>query len=174
MDTMEGCTSGNKWKASHDHHPMDELIINHLNKGVNVMLTIDNFQYNTELKWYESSLDIKGITTKIYVLDNEIKEKNVLNNQLKKGINWVEDNFEEIKTYCADNLLELKNESWADNEEEQVTEEEFKKLLLLESITIQPSGSLELTFQDGDLFYGHFIVVKTDSEYQLNYADIEG
>ena len=138
------------------------------------MVTINEFQYNSEFNWYESSRQINGIQAKIYVSDKEVKEVEALNNRLNQAMDWVKNDFELIKKYCADNLLELKNESWADSEEEQVTEEEFKNLLLLESIKIESDGRLELIFQDGDLFWGHLIVVRSDADYKLNYADIEG
>ncbi|MBR8835449.1 MAG: DUF2262 domain-containing protein [Stigonema ocellatum SAG 48.90 = DSM 106950] len=138
------------------------------------MIRINDFQYNSESHWYESKLEINGMATEIYVSDQEIKEVEALNNRVNKAINWIQDNFESILKYCAENLLELKNESWADSEEEKVTEAEFKERLLLESIKIESDGRLEVTFQDGELFWGHLIVVRTDAEYKLNYADIEG
>lgn len=138
------------------------------------MTSINEFQYNSDYDYYESELEINGISTAIYVTNDKVKEIEILNNRLNQAIDWLEDNYETIKQYCADNLRELKNESWVETEEEKVTEEEFKERLQLESIKIESDGGLELAFQDGDLFWGHWIVVKTDPEYRLNYADIEG
>lgn len=138
------------------------------------MTSISEFQYNSDYYHYKSKLKINGISTVIYVSNEEVQEITILENRLNQSLNWFKNNYEIIKNYCVDNLLELKNEDWADSEEEKVTEEEFKNRLQLKSIRIEPDGGLEIVFRDGDLFCGHEIVVTTDPEYRVNDADIEG
>lgn len=138
------------------------------------MLKISDFQYDPQSHWYTSTAVINGNSSEIYISDEQTKEIQILTKVANAGIAWVEENFESIKAYCSENLLELKNESWVESDEEKVTEDEFKERLLLESIKIESNGSLELSFEDGDLFYGHWIIVKTDADRKLVYADIEG
>jgi hypothetical protein len=55
--------------------------------------------------------------------------------------------------------LPLKNESWLGDNESEVSAEAFVERLALQSITVYPDGELEFGFEDGDLFWGHFIIV---------------
>lgn len=138
------------------------------------MANLNEFQYDSGSRYYQSELGINGATTVVYISDDEVKEPEILNNRLNQAISWISENFNTIKKYCADSLLEDKNDGWADTEEEKVTEEEFKDRLQLDTIKIESDGGLEIVFQDGDLFAGHWVVVKTDPEYRFDYADIEG
>ncbi|MGF1486616.1 MAG: hypothetical protein ACFBSE_05830 [Prochloraceae cyanobacterium] len=42
----------------------------------------------------------------------------------------------------------------------------------MESIAIDHDGGLEISFRDGDLFGGHWLVVYTDREYKFD-GDVE-
>ncbi|WP_181321723.1 DUF2262 domain-containing protein [Trinickia symbiotica] len=56
-------------------------------------------------------------------------------------------------------LLDLKNRSGLDEDEEPVTADEFARRISLQSITIADSGAFDFCFADGDLFWGHAILV---------------
>ena len=138
------------------------------------MVDLNDFQYDSKRSWYESKLEINGRFTGVYVCDEDTKDIEILKDRLNKGIDWIENNYEKILNYCADNLLELKNESWLDLKEEEVTKQAFKEKLQLESIEIWDDGKLEISFRDGDLFDGHWIVADIDREYNLCDVNIEG
>ena len=113
------------------------------------MVNINDFKYNSEYSWYESKLEINGISTNLYVSDDEIEDIEMLNNRVDRGIYWFKNNYETILDYCADNLLEFKNDTWLDPEkEEKVTKQEFKDRLELEAIEITYDGGLEIWFID--------------------------
>ena len=57
-------------------------------------------------------------------------------------------------------LLAVKNDFWLQNGEEKITAEEFRIRMTLESITVSPYGGIEFWFDDGDLFWGHTIMIE--------------
>jgi len=136
------------------------------------MVDLKDFQYDSKQDWYGSKFQINGISTEVYLYAEETKNIEILNDRLNNAVSWFENNYETIRDYCADNLLELYNEDWRDPEEEKITTEEFKDKLELESIAIDDDGGLEISFRDGDLFGGHWLVVYTDSEYKFD-CDVE-
>jgi hypothetical protein len=54
-------------------------------------------------------------------------------------------------------LLPLKNKSWLDDGESEVTAEEFAESITLTSITMRADGDVEFWHKDGGLFGGHGI-----------------
>ncbi|KHD37471.1 hypothetical protein NL50_04655 [Clostridium acetobutylicum] len=76
--------------------------------------------------------------------------------------------------YAVEKLLGLKNESWLEEDEEEITAEEFKKRMKLEAITVRPNGEFEFWHDDGDLFWGHSILISGDLNHGLEDADIPG
>jgi len=64
-----------------------------------------------------------------------------------------------IRDCAARILLPLKNESWLGEHETEVTADQFKQRMKMESITVHPDGSLNFSHTDGDLFWGHWIQV---------------
>lgn len=56
-------------------------------------------------------------------------------------------------------LLDLKNGAWLQGDEEPVTADEFARRISLQSITIAESGAFDFCFADGELFWGHAILV---------------
>ena len=71
-------------------------------------------------------------------------------------------------------MLELKNKTWLDENEEPLTSEQFKNCMVLKSIAIWTDGSVEFYHNDGDLFFGHYILVTMDSSDRFLDAHIAG
>jgi hypothetical protein len=81
---------------------------------------------------------------------------------------------ERIQAFAVDRLLELKNESWLDEGEAEVTAEEFRRRMRLELIVVWPDGRFTFWHQDGDLFWGHSIQVVGTLAGGPTAADIPG
>lgn len=64
-----------------------------------------------------------------------------------------------LREFAVEELIELKNDTWLDENEEEVTPEQFYARMTLESIALEPGGGFEFTYADGDLFWGHVIQV---------------
>ncbi len=67
-----------------------------------------------------------------------------------------------IRDYAVKELLRLKNDNWLDEDEAPLTPDEFKNRMTLESITVYPDGSFDFWHDDGDLFFGHSILIRGD------------
>lgn len=79
-----------------------------------------------------------------------------------------------ISEYVVTRLLQLKNDSWLDEEESPVTRESFQSRVSLESVIVYPDGAFEFWHDDGDLFWGHSIQVSGSLADGLTDAGISG
>lgn len=81
---------------------------------------------------------------------------------------------EQAKDYAAKELLELKNDTWLDEDEKEVNATEFKKKMRLENLEIHADGNFDFWFADGDLFWGHSIIVSGNIKSGFTQAEIAG
>jgi hypothetical protein len=79
-----------------------------------------------------------------------------------------------IRDYAVQELLPLKNESWLDEDEAELTPDEFQDRMTLESVTVNPNGSFDFWHNDGDLFWGHSIQICGSISEGPTHADIPG
>jgi hypothetical protein len=80
------------------------------------------------------------------------------------------------KVHSAVHLLDLKNNTWTEEDGSEVTGDQFVARLRLVHLDIRPQaeGQIDLTFDDGDLFFGHVIQVSMDVDGGLSEAQIAG
>lgn len=64
-----------------------------------------------------------------------------------------------IRDFGTKELLAVKNANWLDEEDTELTPDQFKSRMTLEAITVYPDGSFEFWHNDGDLFGGHSIQI---------------
>lgn len=74
--------------------------------------------------------------------------------------------------YAKNELLDIKNEHWLEEDEKEVTPEEFKNSLKLKAVTLDRNGQFVFSFDDGDLFCGHIISVYGSLENGIEGASI--
>jgi len=81
-----------------------------------------------------------------------------------------------IQEYAVQKLLDLKNTVWLDEyeDEHELTPEEFKGRMSLETIGVYPNGQFEFLHDDGGLFFGHAIQVTGNLLEGPTDADIPG
>ena len=78
------------------------------------------------------------------------------------------------KQYAAQSLTDLAND-WADEEgDDEISEEDFIKRISISEVCVSLDGDFELFYDDGDLFYGHVIIVSGNIESGFEDADIAG
>jgi hypothetical protein len=80
----------------------------------------------------------------------------------------------ELDTLVTNRLLPLKNDTWLEEGESPLTEDEFLSRMILESISVYNDGRFEFWHNDGDLFWGHAIQVRGNTRDGLTGADICG
>lgn len=79
---------------------------------------------------------------------------------------------ESYKEKIAADLLKLHNEVWSEGK--IISKNEFKKRINIQGILIFGEGNAELYYDDGDLFWGHTIVVDVDENGLYQEAQIYG
>jgi hypothetical protein len=79
-----------------------------------------------------------------------------------------------VSDFAVKKLLPLKNESWLEDDEQELTPEQFRSRMTLKSITVHSDGSFAFWHDDGDLFFGHAIQICGSLTEGLTDADIPG
>lgn len=64
-----------------------------------------------------------------------------------------------LKSFAANEMLDLKNDSWLGEDESDVTSLEFQERMSIDSISAYSDGDFEVFFDDGELFWGHSIII---------------
>lgn len=71
-------------------------------------------------------------------------------------------------------LLELKNDNWLDDDESPLDAAQFQSRMRLQSVTFHEDGGFEFCFDDGELFWGHVIMIGGSLESGPESASIAG
>ncbi|MEE1672479.1 DUF2262 domain-containing protein [Agarivorans aestuarii] len=79
-----------------------------------------------------------------------------------------------ITKYAVSELLELKNDIWLMEGQQELTAKNFVDSMQLESIAVYPDGEFEFWHNDGGLFWGHSILISGSLSDGPNDADIPG
>lgn len=101
-------------------------------------------------------------------------QENIFISELNEKLNWITENETTINSAITKKLLPLKNENWIEENEKKISEKEFIKRIKLTSILIFDDTSLELEYDDGDIFYAHQIIVDLNKENEITNVDIHG
>lgn len=123
--------------------------------------------FEKEIRWGDKSVrisleneDREGIEEQLRTIRELVKEQQAWDLRLRK--------------FAAAELLMLKNDTWLEEEEEEVSEEQFIQRMELQDITIGPEGGFVFWFGDDDMFWGHSITVSGTVMDGLDSANIEG
>lgn len=138
----------------------------------------------------ESYLDKNGstITYKDYhargnVWDKEIhicfSEDTIENlddfvNQLNKRLDQITESKERIEQEILAQFFTLRNETWVEDDNDIVSEQEFIQRITPEDLTLSSDLSYDLRFNDGDLFWGHTIVYHGNVSNNCDGIGLEG
>ena len=86
---------------------------------------------------------------------------------------WVQEHDLACRRFAAERLLDLYNSTW--NTGRQITADAFIERMQLESASLHPDGGGgNLIYADGDLFWGHSIIVSFGSDRDFIDAEIAG
>ena len=121
--------------------------------------------FDRQFNWYEGNVIWNG---KNVTLDLSVDDPENIKPSLKVAKELWEDQVtwdSRISDYAVNKLLQLKNEEWLGDEDDgdepevEVTAEQFKARMSLETISVDSDGEFEFWHNDGDLFFGHSILV---------------
>lgn len=135
------------------YYKYEELGDFELDKSINM--------FNKNIEW-----DNNNISISFENIDEEVNKKSA--DIIKKIFANKKDIDKKLKDNISENMLEDAN-SWNDDAEKpHINKEDFTKLIALTSITIS-EDIITFWFDDGDIFWGHSIVVESD--YDFNFAE---
>lgn len=129
--------------------------------------------YNTALDWYEATITYQGAPLQIglSVQDADIS---VVLVRARGIVAHLPEYALRAAEYATAELLPLKNDAWREDDEQPLTAAEFQARMRLASITIESNLGAAFFYHDGDLFWGHTILVSMDAHDQWVSADIPG
>lgn len=81
---------------------------------------------------------------------------------------------EQARHKSVQDLLDLRNGSWKEEDEPILTAAEFLERMSLESVGFDRDGSVDFMFDDGDLFAGHAIEVSMNVFNEFGEAGLFG
>ncbi len=93
--------------------------------------------------------------------------------QAREGLEWLQDREGLARGQVAEEMVEVYNEAWAD-EEGPLTRTEFFHRLELVRIAFEEDGTLLLTYDAGDLFGGHLVDAEFGPDRSFRGADLVG
>lgn len=80
----------------------------------------------------------------------------------------------DAKVFAADELIELKNNAWLEDDEEPVSMTDFISRIAVESVSFDADGEFEVCYADDNLFGGHSIIVYCDRNGKPARAEMAG
>lgn len=128
-----------------------------------------------ELKTYVTNVALWGHKVEL-TFDPNIASKNINEfvQKINKQLNWLIKGKSLIDAAVIAELLQLKNDSWLDDGQKPVHQEYFLKSIQLISVDFTTNAAFDLYFDDGNLFWGHSIIVNVNSKCEIKDASIAG
>lgn len=135
---------------------------------------LGELRYDTKFDWYESQVVFyeTQLSISLSIEDND-KVESILT-RASSVVQHLKRYAKDAEEYAVKNLLELKNETWLDEDETFLTSEEFKNRMMLEGLVFSPDGEVEFYYNDGNLFFGHCILITMDKNNCFIDASISG
>lgn len=157
--------------------PEVRAFLQHYSKPVKIIdPQFGQFSLNRRLDRFEGEAEWRGTKIRLLVgLDDEGSPESGF--QTARAL-WADMTTwqERVDAYAVHELLDLKNDVWLGEgeDEDEVTAEKFVQLMCLESISVSSDGSFVFWHDDGDLFWGHAIQICGSLGNGLTRADIPG
>ncbi|MEO9965004.1 MAG: DUF2262 domain-containing protein [Reichenbachiella sp.] len=131
-------------------------------------------KYNERLGAFQSKhlVGIEYIQVDVHGPENMARE--IHDNTVDRGIKYLTSRYSQLLTAISNELLEIKNDGWLRKNEAPLSEKKFRLLITPRRIELFEDGSIEIGWKDGGTFWGHEIVLRTDSNLTPNWIDIEG
>lgn len=80
----------------------------------------------------------------------------------------------QLRAYAAGHMLDTANDWLGNADEEPITAEQFADRITLSELAFRNDGSIEAYYDDGDIFWGHCIIVRMDKNGNIEDAEIAG
>jgi hypothetical protein len=125
---------------------------------------IGTLRYDKEYEWYEGQIKIQQLEIPVRLSTDEEGKVAFVCERVANLVLELESHLQAAKEYAVEGLLAVKNETWLEDDEEPSTPEQFKHRMVIESINIDSDGEVSFYHNDGDLFWGHCILVTMNGD----------
>lgn len=136
--------------------------------------SLGHLGYDEELDWYSAQVTVDGQTADLRINCDGVSGDPPALPHAVRIAGTLEDLCRAAKECAVRDLLELKNDNWRNEDEPEVDAEQFKRLMRLEGIVVYGDGRAEFYHLDGDLFWGHCILVQMRADGRFEDAHIAG
>lgn len=157
-----------------DTRGLDE-VANELSKPV-VMKSerFGNLTLDRSIGWFEAKAEWNGKLLRVCFHTGENLDVSASREVAEKLWDSQASWKQKVDNFAVQELLQIKNDSWLNDNDPVVTADQFKSKMTLQSISIYPDGRIEFWHADGDLFWGHSILISGSLDQGLTQADIAG
>ena len=132
------------------------------------------FSFDEEYSCFEGNIDWLGedidVILNIDEPDDKDKEFEVLQKIYDNQKEW----DEKLRKFAAEALTEDANDWRADDDNKEITEEEFANRIEMCGITIYSGGDFEAFYTDGDMFGEHSITIGANISGEIEIAAVAG
>ncbi|MBY0460780.1 MAG: DUF2262 domain-containing protein, partial [Gemmataceae bacterium] len=90
----------------------------------------------------------------------------------RKFVAWLRKKEPAARRYAASELLDTHNDGW--NDGDPISARTFASRMTLETASLQSDGGAALYYRDGDLFWGHCIIVTVNADRAFTDATFAG
>lgn len=164
--------------SSYQHPKLEQIRLDAMKPVFYEDSLLGSFVLDKRVKLFEKEISWDGQEGILYFDWDE--EEQVMKSALQTAYALIQDQehwSQQIRAYAAEQLAELANDWLHDHEEpayDVITPDLFMKLMELDSISVYPNGDFEVFFRDGDMFWGHSIIVDGNINGSMNSAEIAG
>ncbi len=135
---------------------------------------IGTLTFNEQHQWFETKYQTQDNAFEVYIdIDNRAETLEILP-IVHTVLNRLETVDNTMRDFAAEQLLEAKNDNWREEDEPELTKDDFMSRMSIETISFDEDGEYEIWYADGDLFWGHSITVSVDRKGQPVRTDIHG
>jgi hypothetical protein len=130
--------------------------------------------FDRRLGWYGGSAMWQGQAVELNLLP-ESRDDVALAFDAARAL-WASESSwsRRVRDFAVEQLLPLKNDNWLADDEVELTAEQFKSRMTLQTIEVGSDGSFVFWHDDGDLFWGHSIQICGSLSAGMTRADIPG
>jgi hypothetical protein len=134
--------------------------------------SVGTLTYNEAYEWYECNFVTDNDSFDISILhttpEKSEKIRVYADNQIQSGF------YKKMLAAMQADMVELKNNIWLSEGEAEITAEEFRKIISIESIVFYDDLSSAIYCNAGDIFWGHTIVIDIDENGNYKHSNIAG
>lgn len=119
---------------------------------------LGDLRWDSRFNWWEGLLALPDGKSFTLYIESASKDDQSLTDESRHTATMIARSDQVIRKFAADRLLQIHNESW--NDGDPIDEEEFMSRMSPSGVTFFADGDAEMSYFDGDIFWGHYIEVR--------------